>query len=147
MIYLYSDKKKVNLFNSFEDLLEYFNRIENSPIDNYNSYQAQQRWNFIYRPYRKPSNDLRAGDGMEIEEYVEEQALIEIFVGDPQNPYKIPVTPALDLIELMRDWCFDYGSAHGYCILELLNGINDLQKPQFQHEGDFSCELFKNANT
>jgi hypothetical protein len=117
--------------------MEYFNRIENAPFVDYNSYQNQQKWNFIYHPYRKPSNDLRAGEDMEEEIYEDELDFVEIYVGDPQNPYQIPVTPDLDLIELMRDWCFNYCYARGYKILELINGCGDLQNTQYLSDEDF----------
>jgi hypothetical protein len=65
---------------------------------------------------------------MKIEDYEDEQDLIEIYVGDPQSPHQIPVTPDLDLTELMRDWCFDYCYAHGFRVFEEIDGSGSLKR-------------------
>lgn len=137
MIHLFFDMQKVRQCGGFEELLEYFNGFENSKIVDYNSYYGQEKWNFIYHRYKKPSNlyEHRKNEDFMVSEgefFEAEFDLIEMYTGDSERTYQISVTPDVDVIELMREWCLAYCEAHGYRVLELINGYRDLERPKSQ---------------
>jgi len=136
MIHLFSNKKKVKEFKNFKELVEFFNHIENSKLVDYNSYYGQEKWNFVFYPHKRRSalNEHTKNPLTKIEEeaYENEFDMIEVYVGDPQTPEQFVITSKLDLQEFMRDWCFDYGYAHGYRVLELIDGYADSEDTKGQ---------------
>jgi hypothetical protein len=148
MIYLYSNKQRVKEFKNFDYLLEYINLLENSPLDDYNSYYEHQKWKFIYHPYRKLSNHCepianQAFTAPELEAFEQQLDLIEIYSGDSQSIEQIVVTPDLDVAGLIKNWCFHYCYAKGLVLLEIFPGTFDSEQSGMNTEEYFLEDTFK----
>lgn len=130
MITLFNSRgNKVTTFKSFEEVMEYFNRKENLKPKAPNSSKNQEKWRFIYLPYRRFSaiNDHGKSHDHETEQeaYERQLDLVEVYSGDPQCYEEILVTPDLDLPDLIKNWCFLYAYAHKFVLLQTIYGCLD----------------------
>jgi hypothetical protein len=116
MIHLYQYRQRVGGFNSFEALIDYLNRYENSNLMDYNCYQSSEKWAFIYHSYKQPSNDHQQND--DTDDLLEPSDWLEYYLGDPNEFYQVTVTEETDVLDVMRDWCIEYCFAHNFTVLE-----------------------------
>ena len=126
MIWLYNARKLVGSYKRFEDVCDYFMRLEHFKTKNRHSF-SEERWEFSYYSYEY----LRANFGrlkrnvpskMEREAYENKLDVIEVCTGDPQMLQQIVLFPDVDVEELAREWCFDYARAKDFSLFELIEG-------------------------
>ena len=141
MILLYNAQNHlVGSYKGFEDLCDYFRRLEyfkdhppSAALSSQNSF-PEGPWNFIYHPHKRLSalfGCLKEKDfnEQEHEAYGNDFDLIEIYTGSP-NPRQIVLTPDIDILGIMRDWCFGYSYANNYVLLEVIGGGLDSERPE-----------------
>lgn len=123
MIWLYNSKSLVGSYKRFEDVCDYFMRLEH--FKSVGRSFSEERWEFSYYSYEY----LRAIFGgikknvsskTEREAYENELDLIEVCKGDPQFLRQIALFPDVDVEEVARDWCFDYARAKNFSLFELI---------------------------
>lgn len=124
MIYLFNFKTKVSVtYKNFEEVCDHFRRIEYLMPFNEEKAHNQIRWEFIYWTHKRlvslydHSKD-KSFSLVEQEAYENGCDLIEVIHGYSEHPKIYVVTPDLDPMILMREWCFDYAYSNGYTILE-----------------------------
>lgn len=128
MIWVFnSHHKRLGPYKTYEEVCDYFRRLEYlSPLFEEDSCN-EERWDFVYWSHRRLSflyehlndNNLTYAERAA---YENELDLVEIFDGSLKIVEQYIVTPDLNLPSLRRDWCFDYAYAHGFRLLEMLPG-------------------------
>jgi len=132
MIWLYNSKSFVGSYKRFEDVCDYFMRLEHfKAADRPSSYHGafpEEKWEFSYYTHEhlcaivegmEQGAELTQG---EWEAYENELDLIEVCAGDPQTFQQIILFPDVDVTELARDWSFDYAHAKNFVLFELIEG-------------------------
>ena len=138
MIWLLNTQRhRMSSYKTFEELCDYFNRLEDLKpfINAYEGYgqrgeednypEFQKHWGFIYHFHHKlPGLLVHLEEVAYIqiiqEAYEKEIDLIEIFRGEGVSEW-IMITPGLNGDKFMREWCLDYAYAHGFVILETIS--------------------------
>lgn len=151
MIFLYdSQKYPVGSYRCFEEACDYFRRLEYfrdlslSAPDTFH----QERWDFVYHSHKSfpaPFGCLKESTFNELEQegYWKDFDLIEVYAGGP-IPQQIMVTPDIDVMSLMRDWCLDYCYANNFVLFETIRGGLECDEPRefvpinYDHQS-FSC--------
>lgn len=124
MIWLYNSKTLVGSYKRFEDVCDYFMRLEHFKTTDRNSF-SEERWEFAYYSYeylREIFGGIKRNvpSKMEREAYENELDVIEVCTGDPQMLRQIVLFPEVDVEELTRNWCFDYARAKNFALFELI---------------------------
>ena len=132
MIRLYNSKCLVGSYKRFEDVCDYFMRLEHFKVLDRDSFYpgsfSGEKWEFSYYSYEhlcaivggiEQDAELTK---VEWEAYENELDLIEVCTGDPQTLQQIVLFPDVDVTELERDWCFDYAHAKNFVLFELIEG-------------------------
>lgn len=136
MIWLYNSKILVGSYKRFEDVCDYFMRLEHFKATERDSFYpgsfSEEKWEFSYYSYdhlcaifggiKRNARLTKA----EQEAYENELDLIEVCTGKPQTLQQIVLFPDVDITELERDWCFDYAHAKNFVLFELIEGNGDL---------------------
>lgn len=128
MIWLYNaHNSHLQSFQNFEQLCDYFNRLEHLMSWPPLKFCNRQRWKFYYHPFNRLSalrdhceNTTTIPSKTKI--YDQEFDWVELCIGDPNSLEQILITSDNDLLTLMKDWCFGYAHAHGFRILEVVVG-------------------------
>ena len=132
MIWLYNSKILVGSYKRFEDVCDYFMRLEHFKVLDRDSFYprsfSEEKWEFSYYSYdhlcaifggiKRNVQLTKAEQGA----YENELDLIEVCTGDPQKLQQIILFPDVDVMELERDWCFDYAHAKNFVLFELIEG-------------------------
>lgn len=124
MIWLFNYTNRVSSsYKTFEEVCDHFRRVEHLKPIPAGEACGGDRWDFVYWPHKRLSSlhehlkDTHFSQA-EREAYEGELDLIEIFDWRSELADQYIVTPELDVVSLMREWCYDYAYAHGYTILE-----------------------------
>lgn len=139
MIWLLNTQRhRMSSYNTFEELCDYFNRLEDlKPFINAhrgygqrgeeddNCPEFQKHWGFIYHFHHKlPGLLVHLEEVAYIqivqEAYEKEIDLIEIFRGEGVSEW-IMISSAHNEDDFMREWCLDYAYAHGFVFLETIS--------------------------
>jgi hypothetical protein len=130
MIWLYNSKSLVGSYKNFEDVCDYFMRLEHFKAANRGSFYSgsfpEEKWEFSYYSHEhlcaivggiEQDAELTK---VEWEAYENGIGLIEVCAGDPQMLQQIPLFPDVDVEELARDWSFDYAWDKNFSLFELV---------------------------
>ena len=130
MIWLYNSKSLVGSYKNFEDVCDYFMRLEHfKAADRHSFYSGsvpEEKWEFSYYTHEhlcaivggiEQDAELTK---VEWEAYENGIGLIEVCAGDPQLLQQIPLFPDVDVEELARDWSFDYAWDKNFSLFELV---------------------------
>ena len=141
MIWLYNSKSLVGSYKNFEDVCDYFMRLEHFKAADRGSFYhgsfPEEKWEFCYYTHEhlcaivggiEQDEELTK---VEWEAYENELDLIEVCTGDPQAFQQIILFPDVDVTELARDWSFDYAHAKNFSLFELIerNAGSGMAKP------------------
>ncbi len=108
-------------FEDYNDLFDCITTIENMKLLARHPDDRYRDWSFtIYPPehvlalYAYSENPSES-----MKEAVDEKLpLVEICIGDSQNPQRIILTPNVDIDHLKKKWCIDYCTWHHLLVRE-----------------------------
>lgn len=141
MIWLYNSKSLVGSYKNFEDVCDYFMRLEHFKAADRDSFYPgsvpEEKWEFCYYSYEylhSICGDVKRNVQLTKEEreaYENGLGLIEVCAGDPQLLQQIPLFPDIDVEELARDWSFDYAWDKNFSLFELVeeNPVSRMTEP------------------
>ncbi len=122
MIEIFNENKGTLGFQSYNSLFKHIREIEKQKLLE----TGQMDWNFIIHSNERLSGTYwSAVKALEIFLTLKEQEayenglnLLEIWKGDPDNPYQIILTPDVNVKEIKKSWCRDYCIENGYKVSE-----------------------------
>lgn len=137
MIWLYRSGSRVGSYKRFEDVCDYFVRLERFKAMDQGDYPGTfpERWDFSYIPctqLHRIVDSLKTNarlTGAEKKAYEDELDLLEVCAGEPQALQQIVMFPDVDLEELARDWCFGYAHAKNFSLFEGIDGTGSEATP------------------
>jgi len=123
MIEIFNESKGTLGFQSYNSLFRHIREIEKEKLLE----TGQMDWNFIIHSNERLSGTYwSAVKALEIfltpkeqEAYENGLNLLEIWKGDPDNPYQIILTPDVNVKEIKKSWCRDYCIENGYTVCEV----------------------------
>jgi hypothetical protein len=118
-----SKNSSLKPFKGFEELSDYFKRVEYLTGACFDHSLLDGKWDFVYQPHRRLASVISQFKDVplsvaEREAYESDCDLIEVYSGNSRHPEQYVVTTNLNICDLMREWCFDYAYAHGFTVLE-----------------------------
>ena len=83
---------------------------------------GHDKWRFAYYPHQMLKDFTEMMEHGNFRNLVhqsceQQQNIVVIYQGNPQNPQCFLVTPDLDTARLKRDWCKAYAATHGLQIV------------------------------
>lgn len=123
MIEIFNGSKGKLVFQSYNGLFRHIREIEKQKLLE----TGQRNWNFIIHSNERLSGTYwSAVKAFEIFLTPKEQQayenglnLLELYKGDPENPYQVILTPDVNLKEIKKSWCRDYCIENGYTVSEV----------------------------
>ncbi len=123
MIQVSSENHGMVFFKCYDELFKHICEVENKVV----SEIGLLSWSFtVYSNKDLTRSLMNAVKAMDIiftekehEAYDKRLSLVEIYKGNPDEPHQIILTDDVDVNELMRVWCHEYGKEHGLEITEL----------------------------
>jgi hypothetical protein len=123
MIEIFNESKGKLGFQSYNSLFRHIREIEKEKLLE----TGQMDWSFVIHSNERLSGTYwSAVKALEIfltpkeqEAYETGLNLLEIWKGDPDNPYQIILTPDVNVKEIKKSWCRDYCIENGYTVCEV----------------------------
>ena len=123
MIEIFNEiNEKVGSFQSYNGLFKYIREREKETLIR----TGQTDWRFTIHGHERLSclywRAIKALDTLftekEMEAFNNELNLLEMCMGDYDNPTQIILTPDINVKEIRKNWCRDYCLEHGYIFSE-----------------------------
>ena len=124
MIQVRTSNGEVKFMSNYSEVCDYINRMERRKA----SETGNVGWLFTRRGYEAIANlyyrisqrDKDFFTPKEREAIEREVGIVEILKGGMENFTQILSRSTLDIEPLRRNWCYEYGKAHGLDICELV---------------------------